>query len=320
MRVLITGGFGFLGGRLAQALTSQQGNEVVLATRHAPGQSPKTASWLPEAEVVGVEWETAASLERACRGCDAVVHLAGLNARGCADDPAAAVRVNGGYTAAMVQAAVRQGVRRFIHLSTAHVYASPLRGTIDESSPPEGTHPYATSHLLGEQSVREANARDAIEGIVVRLSNSFGAPMHVDVDCWTLLVNDLCRQAVTEGALTLNTAGLQRRDFIPMTDACSAIAHLLALPREAVRTDLNNVGGGWAPTTRAMAELIRDRCVEVLGREIPLQVGAARADDPIEPLTYCTDPLARSGWRAAGEREAEIDALLRFCVQHFRAA
>ena len=125
------------------------------------------------------------------------------------------------------------GVPRFLYFSTAHVYGSSLEGTITEQTCPRNLHPYATSHLAGEQAVLEAAQRGAIRGVVFRLSNAFGAPVSSEVNCWMLLVNDLCRQAVTTGELALRTAGLQLRDFVTLEDVTRAVLHVLQ--RDTVR-------------------------------------------------------------------------------------
>ncbi|HIC70039.1 MAG TPA: SDR family oxidoreductase, partial [Candidatus Latescibacteria bacterium] len=260
MRVLITGGFGYLGGRLALFLAEQAEYDILLG-----GRSPvRSVDWLPQATPVQTDWQSVPSLERICAGVDAVVHLSGMNAQDCAADPAAALEVNGGHTAKLLRAADRQGVKRFIYLSSAHVYGSPLQGTITEDTHRDAMHPYATSCLAGEDEVRAAQVRGDVEGVVIRLSNGYGAPVHVEADCWTLLVNDLCRQAATAGRMELRSSGLQRRDFIPLEDACRAIDHLLQLRPHDLGQVFFNLGGQWAPTVWDMACLVQQRCEVVL--------------------------------------------------------
>ena len=191
MRILITGGFGFVGGRLAEHL-AQAGHQIVLGTRNA--RNPPV--WLPQAKVAQIVWDDDCVLKRILDGVNVVIHAAGMNAQECADKPVVALEFNGVATARLIAAAVRVDVQRFIYFSTAHVYASPLVGTINEETYPRNLHPYATSHLAGEHAVLSTNKCGEIQGIVLRLSNAFGSPMHKSVNCWRLLVNDLCRQAV----------------------------------------------------------------------------------------------------------------------------
>lgn len=312
MRILITGGFGFVGGRLAVHL-AQAGHQIVLGSRN----SITPPAWLPQAEVVQIKWDDGRALEHRCNGADAVIQAAGMNAQECTSDPIAALAFNGVATARLVAAASRAGVQRFIYLSTAHVYASPLVGTITEHTCPGNLQPYATSHLAGEHVVLSASQHGQIQGIVLRLSNAFGAPVHEDVNCWTLLVNDLCRQAITKCSITLRSAGVQRRDFVTLQDVSRAASHVLDLSKDHIGDGIFNIGGAWSPRVIDMADLIRARCSEVLGF-IPaficteLHEGVAAID-----LDFQIDRLLASGFVLSGNALTEIDATLLFCHEAF---
>jgi len=308
MRILITGGFGYIGGRLAQHLAASGRSRIVLASRCGVA-SPR---WLPDAEVFTMRWDDASVLRSGCSGIDAVVHLAGMNAQDCAADPAAALAFNGVATARLLQAAVAQGVRRFVYMSTAHVYASPLVGEITEQDCPQNLHPYASSHRAGEDAVRAAAARGEVGAAVIRLSNAFGAPAHVGANCWMLLVNDLCRQAVSERRMVLRTPGLQSRDFIAMADVCRAVGHLLDLPEQSLGDGLFNVGGQ-AMSVYGMAKVIRSRCAETLGFMPEIVRPMPAAGESATWLDYRTDKLLASGFAPDGCGDAEIDEVLRMC-------
>jgi UDP-glucose 4-epimerase len=312
MRILITGGFGFVGGRVAQHL-HQVGHQIVLGSR----KSITPPAWLPQAEVVQIEWADGHALEHSCKGADAVIQAAGMNAQECASDPIAALTFNGVATARLVAAASRAGVQRFIYLSTAHVYASPLVGTITEDTCPCNLHPYSSSHQAGESAVLSASQRKQIEGFVLRLSNAFGAPVHEDVNCWTLLVNDLCRQAVTKRCFTLRNTGMQRRDFVTLQDVSRVASHMLDLSKEHMGDGVFNIGGAWTPRVIDVAELIRARCSAVLGF-----VPAFFRKEPNEgevalDLDFQIDRLLASGFELSGNAETEIDATLLFCQEAF---
>jgi len=250
MNILITGGFGYIGGRLAQAILANTEHQVILGSR----KSQKIPSQLLGASSVITQWDSFESLENIMRGIDVVVHASGVNAQDCENDPNVAFEINGVATSNLLKAGIKQKVKRFIYLSTIHVYGSPLGGRITENSPTVGTHPYATSHLAGENSVLMESKKGNIEGIVVRLSNAFGAPVHNNVNCWMLLVNDLCRQAVSHQKLLLNSSGKQRRDFVSLTNVCNAIIYLAECNLEKVDSYLFNIGGNWAPSILEISE------------------------------------------------------------------
>ena len=308
MRILITGGFGFIGGRVGQHL-QEAGHQVVLGSRKASG-SP---DWLPQAKVVQIDWDDSCALEQICKGVDVVIQAAGMNAQDCAADPVAALEFNGLSTARLLEAAIHEGVKRFIYLSTAHVYANPLIGSITEGNCPRNMHPYATSHLAGENAILGARQRGQIEGMVLRLSNAFGAPAYKEVNCWMLLVNDLCRQAILERKLVLRSSGLQQRDFIAMQNVARALSHLLELNITHHENTLFNLGGDGSLSVWAMAQKIAERCQKTLGYLPLLERVAPHSDDKSEELNFSSVKLQDTGFMLEGGLEGEIDRTLLFC-------
>jgi len=312
-RILITGGLGFVGSRLAAHL-SRAGHRVVLGSRKAIAPP----SWLPQAEVTQIKWDDAAALECSCREVDVVIHAAGMNAQDSAADSVAALAFNGVATARLVTAACRAGVQRIIYLSTAHVYASPLAGTITEETCPRNLHPYATSNLAGENVVLSASQHGHTQGIVFRLSNVFGAPMDEDANCWMLLVHDLCRQAVQTRKLVLHSAGQQQRDFIGMGEVCNVAERFVIGLGENRGTGIFNIGSGVSQSVFAMAKMIQQRCVQVFGFEPELQRREEGAGDQIVPLSYRVDRLLALGIKLNDFNNfQEVDQLLRYCDATF---
>jgi len=311
MKILITGGFGYLGGRLAQFLASQSDHEIVLGSRN----HIKSPTWLPDSRVVETLWNSHSSLEGICSNTDAIVHLAGMNAQGCVDDPAAALEVNAVATTRLLNASIKKNVKRFIYLSTAHVYASSLAGIITEETCPVSLHPYATSHRAGEDVVRAAHQRGEIEGVVIRLSNSFGAPAHKETDCWMLLVNDLCRQGLMVNQLVLNSSGMQRRDFITLSDACKAIKHLLEISTDKLGNGLFNVGGAWSPTVLEMTQHIAERIYLATDNKPDIQRKIDQSDKSEEIIDYRVNKLNDTGFNGNGDVDHELDMLIQFCLE-----
>ncbi len=313
MRFLVTGGFGYIGGRLAHFISNQLQHQVVLGSR----RYMSVPAWLPQAEVVQIDWESPDNLEDICSGIDVVIHCAGMNAQDCMKNPVAALEVNGIETAKLLQAAIRKDVRRFLYLSTAHVYANPLVGVFTESSCPTSLLPYATSHRAGENVVMAAHQHGEIEGLVARISNAYGVPVHRKVNCWMLLVNDLCYQAVTKRQLILNSSGLQRRDFVPMSAVCHAINLLLDISSNDIGNGVFNVGGGWSPTVWEMACLIQQRCETKL-HFLPelIRKEPHNGEEPTE-LDFRANGLLKLGFQPATDKTSEIDELLEFCQSGF---
>ena len=247
-----------------------------------------------------------------------MVHLATMNAAAASREPERAVTASADRTARLVESAKREGVARVIYLSTAHVYGD-LSGRIDEETDPQTRHPYAESHRVAESAILASASEGGAKGVVLRLSNSFGAPVRPDTDCWTLVVNDLCRQAVTTGDLRLHSPRAQRRDFITLTDVCRAVVHVIQTPHEVLGDGIFNLGGDWAPTTLQMAERIQRCCRTVLGEEPDVITSVVNPEEIPAPLEFRIDKLRETGFELEQNWDEELQELLLFCRANFGA-
>ena len=312
-KVLITGGSGYIGGRLVQALVEEPRFQLRLGSRQPLVSRP---AWPEAAEIVPLDLLSQEDLNAACRGVRYVIHLAALNEIESLANPEEALRINGLGSVKLLEAAKRAGVERFIYFSTAHVYGAPLVGIITEESLPRPHHPYAITHKVAEDFVLAAHDQKTIQGIVLRLSNGFGAPA-ANVNRWTLIVNDLCRQAVTTGKLVLKSSGLQWRDFITLTDVARSVQHLLNLPASACQDGLFNLGGECSLQIITLAQRIADRASRVLGFTPPIQRPEPGPTESFQPLEYRIDKLKSTGFTLNRNIDEEIDATLHFCKEVF---
>jgi UDP-glucose 4-epimerase len=307
--IFVTGGLGYLGGRLGQHL-AQTDFAVRLGTR-----SPASAPSLGFA--ARVEDVARASPGEYLQGVHYVVHLAAMNEIDSVQDPVGALMTNAVDTLRLLLACAKAGVRRFIYFSTAHVYGDALAGSVDERTLPQPVHPYAISHRAAEDYVLAAHRRGELDGVVVRLSNGYGAPAWPSVRRWTLVVNDLCRQAVEQRRLVLKSSGAQRRDFVPLGDVARATEHLLRLPREKLGDGLFNLGGDACWSILEAAQRVAARCRTVLGYEVPVERPAAAPEVAAVPLVFSSAKLKATGFSLAVHPDSEIDATLRACAAWF---
>jgi len=316
LKILVLGGFGFLGGRITQYFINAghdvfQGtsSEIKLVNSNGDG-----------AKVVQIYWNDLEKLDFICRDIDIIIHASGMNARDCVDDPIGALHVNAVSTANILQSAIKMHVKRFIYISTVHVYKEILKGNISELDCVTNPHPYATSNRAGEDTVLWAQKNKLVDAIVVRVSNGFGVPKSKDANCWMLLINDLCRQAVQNKQLVLNSNGLEIRNFIPISEICSAIDFLVCqLP-----FDLNvgnegpiNIGAKTSLSVLEMAKLIQSRCGSILGYTPDLSVKIKNGSNKISYLDFKTNRLKALGYSHKHSLVDELDKLLMYCSVNF---
>lgn len=304
--VLLTGGFGNLGCRIAADIYRSGDWNIRLASRSVRS-SPL---WAPAAEVVSLDLGNAAEIERACTGVSAIIHLAALNDREAFANPELAELVSGTGTQLLVQSASRAKVDRIIYMSTAQVYGSPIEGTISELSPTHCTHPYGTSHLSGELAVKKAHESGELLGIRLRCANGFGFPLDISANIWHALVPDLCKQSATTGKMHLNSSGVQQRNFIPVSDIAQAVIHFLHLPSINIDDGLFNLGGPHSYSLLKMANIIAERSQAILGHTPHLTHAAQQRTDSHEQLDFKIDKLIASGFIPKNDFNFELDHLL----------
>ena len=251
--ILITGSTGYIGSRLCEWMAINAKDTIRSISRK------------------NTDYFNDESIKKACEGADTVIHLASLNEKESSENPEEALKVNTALTLRLLNASISAGVRKFIYFSTAHVYGSPLTGFIDELKVPRPVTPYSITHKAAEDFVNEKNDRKKISGLIFRLSNCFGYPLNSSINQWNLVVNDLCRQAVTVKKLILKSSGIQKRDFITMTDVCRAAGHIISLDDLLLKDNIFNLGGDNAMSIYEIAEYISDTCFELFSYKPPVE-------------------------------------------------
>tara|TARA_E500000331_G_scaffold351605_1_gene398611 strand:- start:373 stop:1296 length:924 start_codon:yes stop_codon:yes gene_type:complete len=211
MKILITGGLGHLGGRLAVHL-SKKGHQITLATK----KEVSPPKWLPNCKVIQLNLSNEEQLTHAFSDIDQIIHAAGKNSADCSKDPVSALEVNALLTTKIAFAASKAFVKRFVYLSTIHVYSNNLEGIITEEDRTTNTHPYGTSKLAGEKALMGINSSSKMECLILRLSNLVGPPVHKNVNTWNLITNQICLKIIKKQKIIL-TKPFSRRDFLSIS-------------------------------------------------------------------------------------------------------
>jgi UDP-glucose 4-epimerase len=306
--IQVTGAGGYVGGRLVQAL-GEEGAEVRAIVRE-----PAPRLGIPET-VCDLATADEAELVDACAGVETIVHLAGENEVMAAREPAAALASTLVATERLFEAAAKADVRRLVYLSTVHVYGERMvpGAELTEELRAEPRSSYAISRLASEHVA--ASLAGGAELVILRLTNSVGAPDAPEVDRWTLVANDLCRQGATSGRLELRSSGVQWRDFVALGDVCSIIAAAGRVGPGALPPGTYNLGSGTPTTVRALAEMVQD-AFERAGEARPPLTAPDLPDERPEPYLVSVERAARHGLRAATPLEQAVEETVRFCLEH----
>lgn len=288
LRVAVTGAGGYVGGSVVAALR-RRGVEPVPILR-------RPLSWVPDGVCVDLESVPEDRLVAVLAGCDAVVHLAGANEAVAREQPDRALGATVVMARKVASAAAAVGVHRYVYVSTFHVYGADA-GTdgdpIDEDHPARPSHPYGIARLAGEL-LGHAEVPEAC--VVLRLTNAVGPPVDARIERWTLVANELCRDAAAGRSLVLRSSGHQWRDFVDLRAAADAV---VAAATGSVPPGTYNLGSGSSTRVIDLAGAVADAAERVLGRrptvEAPGHVGAEpppiRVD--VTRLRSCIGPLSQ---------------------------
>ena len=262
MRVLVTGGAGFIGSHVLDSLRAA-GHEPVIfdlvpSRHHPPGTYETVLGDLTRTEVV----------RRAVGGCDAVIHLAAIaDVNDVVANPVLADRVNVHGTQMILEAARHERVDRVIYASTIWVYGDAPAREPDEDTPlAQPRHLYTATKLAGENYVASYNAQFEGRHTILRLGIPYGPRARP-----AAVVPSFIARALRGEALHIAGDGRQTRQFVYVVDLADAIVAALA-PTAAGR--VYNVVGEEETSVRQIADEVRD-----LVAPVPIVHGPERPAD-----------------------------------------
>jgi dihydroflavonol-4-reductase len=252
MKLLITGGTGFIGSRLALIARAQGHAPVVVGQLNTDAERARAK----ELSTAGVDIEQgplqdASFAGRISQGCEAVIHLAAAQHEANVPEKYFFdVNVNG--TRTLLEAARLAGIRRFVYGSTIGVYGEYRGQPLDENSPPQPMNVYGRSKLEAEAVVK--SYAQALETSIVRISETYGPG---DFRLLKLF------RALDRGRFFIIGPGLNRRQVIHVQDLARGL--LIASVSPAAVGETFVMAGRETMTTREMVQQV----ASALGRPAP---------------------------------------------------
>lgn len=313
MSILITGGLGYIGGRLATFLREQTNEKIYLTTTRTEKQLP---AWAAKFTVSPMNLQDADSIGHCLQQAqpDTIIHLGAMNQTQCQENFELAVNVNVKGTWRLLDTAVAKGLKRFVYLSTFQVYGK-LSGDITEQTLPCPCNLYSLTKRAAEDVVNYYRRSYNLQTLILRLSNAYGYPMDRDVNVWPLAFNAFCRQVMVSGKLTVRSNPY--RDFVPMQDAVRAVHHFLyVLPRERWADGLFNLGGNCCLSISEVAQKVAAVYQRKYGKgPVSIEYPAAGQGPKEEAFSFNADKLKHTGFRWTGNMDEEIAKTLALCEE-----
>ncbi|MFV2103283.1 UDP-glucose 4-epimerase GalE [Micromonospora sp. LOL_024] len=302
MKLLVTGGAGFVGS-VATRMLLNAGHEVVVLDDLRTGHREALA---PDAVHVEAGIHDAASVLTPQAGFDGVLHFAALIAAGeSMVTPERYWHNNTVGSLALLDAVRAAGVPRMVFSSTAAVYGNPTELPIPETAAKAPTNTYGATKLAVDMALTSEAAGHGLAAVSLRYFNVAGAHLDGDIalgerhDPETHLIPIALEVAAGRreklqlfGDDYPTSDGTCVRDYIHVADL--ARAHLLALDAAwAGQHRVYNLGNGNGFTNRQVVEVVR----EVTGHPVPVEVAPRREGDPAELVASSALARAELGWQ-----------------------
>lgn len=270
---LVTGGAGFIGSHLVEALV-RQGRRVRVLDDFSTGLRANLEPIDSSAvEMIDGDVTDAAVVGRAVGGISVVFHLAALaSVQRSIEAPADTHRICAGGTLNVLDAARRAGVRRIVYAASSSAYGIPAGDVQTESDPLAPLSPYAASKLAGEMYAQSFTAAFGLETVRLRFFNIFGPRQRADSPYSGVIA--LFAAALSAGhAPTIFGDGLQTRDFTFVSDVVQAL--MRAAQTSGVSGRVYNIGTGRGTSVLDLVSALNRQ----LGTNIAPRHAPARAGD-----------------------------------------
>lgn len=257
-KIVVVGGAGLIGSHTVDLLTRQDVREIVVYDNFVRGRAENLSDALKDPRVriydVGGDILQTDILDSALQGADGVFHLAALWLLQCHEYPRSAFDVNVRGTFNVMEACVRQGVKRLVYSSSASVYGDALEEPMTEDHPFNNKNFYGATKICGEAMLRAFHHRYNLDYVGLRYMNVYGPRQDYHGAYIAVIMKML--DAIDKGeSPTILGDGSEAFDFVAVEDC--ALANVCAM--QATATDrFYNVGTGKRTSLKTLAEMLID--------------------------------------------------------------
>lgn len=306
---LVTGGAGFIGSHLVEALAAA-GHRVRVLDNFSSGSRENLAALAGEIEVIEGDVRDGEVCRRSCEGVDYVLHEAALvSVAESLENPIATHEVNALGTLKLLRAAQEAGCRRVVYAASASAYGDTEVLPHEEGMKPRPMSPYAVAKHVGELYCRVFHELYGLETVALRYFNVFG-PRQDPSSPYSGVIARFILQLVRGEGLKIFGDGEQLRDFVPVENVVEAC--LLACTSARAAGEVINVGCGEATTVNRLVEMLG----EIVGSPCEVTYGPPREGD----IRYSVADIGRARELLGYQVQVSVEEGLRSTVGWYRAA
>ena len=306
MNILVTGGAGFIGSHLVDALVGC-GHLVTVLDDLSTGKESNLA---PECRMIIGDIRDPSCVDRSVRGQDVIFHLAAYTSvPGSVDNPQVCFEINVEGTRNVLQQACDWGVKKVVFSSSSAVYPGDCDRAIAETTPPDPESPYAASKLESERLLERFHRDQGLSYVVLRYFNVYG-PRQDTLSDYASVIPLFITRSMNGETPTIFGDGHQTRDFVYVTDVASA--NLRAMDTEIC--GVFNVGTGQPISILCLGDAVAKSMGSVLGFDF----ANPRPGDILASTADISSIAASLGWQPEWVLEAGLESTIAWYRAHHR--
>ncbi len=255
MKVIVTGGAGFIGSHVAERLL-KEGNEVTIIDDFSSGKEDNIASFRNHPKLTVHKADICDDLSELFKGVKAVFHLAALpRVQFSIAHPVETHEANVNGTLNLLELCRKTGVKRFVFSSSSSVYGDQERLPLTEAMIPNPMSPYALHKLIGEYYCRFYYQFYGVETVCLRYFNVYG-PRQNPSESYACLIPKFIKMINAGQSPIINGDGKQTRDFAFISDVVEANMLAAQTKKKECFGNFFNIGGGANKSVNEVTDII----------------------------------------------------------------
>jgi len=304
-RFLVTGGAGFIGSHIVDAL-ARKGYFVRVLDNFSSGTKENLATAIHKIELIKGDIRSAEICQKATKGIDFVLHQAALRSvPKSMNSPVEYNEVNINGTLNLLQASLKNKVKRFVFASSSSIYGDTDQFPEKEDFLPQPISPYALTKLVGEYYCKIFSRHYGLPTVSLRYFNVFGPRQSLD-DEYAVVVPKFINCILKDESPPIYGTGRQSRDFTFVDNVVEA--NLLAAQKQAFKGEIFNIASGRDYTVLALVDILN----KIMKKKIRPRFCAPRSGDVFKTLADLSKAKRILGFRPKVDFTEGLKITLKF--------
>ena len=309
MNIVITGGSGLIAGRLANSLSKN--HTITLLSKK------NISNFFNHPNIIVKKYKNISELTEIFVNQDAIIYTSGPNFADCKNNYLVQKYIKETDDVIKILAE-NKTVEKFLFLSSIRVISDDCEGLITEESACNPTSNYGRLKNTIEKNLINLNKIDGLSRIILRITNGYGFPAHKLSDCWSLVVMDICKQAVINKKIELRSDGQVYKDFIPISTITNTIENIIT-DENLKPIEIFNVSSGISVKVIDLINKIKKILEQKLSCNLEIQINETNKGKSIPKiLSVDNTKIVDRGYMSYIDNDCEINHLIDYCMKNFR--